>query len=431
LRLDALDQAAACRDRATLTLDAGDASAALSHARAALGLLPDDASARLIEARALVMLGRGREALASLDALHRSAAGDIGRATIDALRLVALRQAGRLDLALRLAEQRWAADETDTAAAHAVVTLRLALDDRRGAIDALRRQIGNGHATPAMRRQFAELVGPRDPQAAIDALASDAPDDRLTRLRLARWCAQAGRFAEAETHYVSVLDAAPRDPTPWVEAGRLAMRLGLTDTAAARLGHALSLPGDHHDEARTALAVTWMHAGRFARAGRQWWKLTRRSGAALAGWAGLLVCAHVTGRDALVRRAEARLRAHTSEAERRRMLASVWREAAGPDAVSRALIGSPPSASPRHLLAGMVREAAHVLARQAEATPGRADVHYHHAVLEAARGDTTTAQLAISRALAINPRYADARRFAEQREMPLRLAASSGRWGGL
>jgi len=64
-----------------------------------------------------------------------------------------------------------------------------------------------------------------------------------------------------------------------------------------------------------------------------------------------------------------------------------------------------------------------VLAHQAEATPGRADVHYHHAVLEAARGDRTTAQLAVSRALAINPRYADARRFAEQHATPLRLVA--------
>jgi tetratricopeptide (TPR) repeat protein len=283
--------------------------------------------------------------------------------------------------------------------------------------------ISRGHATPALRRQFAELIGRRDPQAAIEALATDAADDRLTRLRLARLCARAERLAEAEAHYASVLSAAPQDPAPWVEAGRLAMRLGLSETAAARLGQALRWPGDHHDEARTALAATRMHAGLFAQAGRQWWRLTRSRRASSAGWAGLLVCAHLTGRDALVRRAEAYLRSHTSPAERRRMLASLWRDAAGPAAMQQALRLPKQPASPRRVLAGMVRDAAHVLAHQAEATPGRADVHYHHAVLEAARGDRTTAQLAVSRALAINPRYADARRFAEQHATPLRLVA--------
>lgn len=424
MKLDALSRAAAHRDQAALALDAADAAGALSSARQALALCPDDPAARLLEARALVALQRGREALAALDALERIGPAETDHPlTIDTLRLAALRQAKRPDLALRLAERRWRDDRNDVAAAHAVVALRLERGDPAGARAALRRMVEHGLASSRDCRQYAALAAVRDPQAAIAALEAGADADPVTRLMLARLCVRAQRLSEADEHYRALLSGAADNATVWVEAGRLAMRLGLHEAATARLTQALKLPGDHHDEARTALAVALMHAGRFAAAGRQWWILSRSASAPLAGWAGLLVCALVTGRDALTRRAEAQLRSHTSNTERRRMLAGLWREAAGPAAVRQALASPRANTTPRSVLADMVRDAAHVLAAQARDTPSRADVHYHHAVLEAARGDPVTAQLAVSRALTINPRYDAAAALARRLTPPLRLAA--------
>ncbi len=424
MKLDALIRSTAHRDRAEVSFDAGDPAGALPHARAALALLPDDPQARLLEAQALVAMGRGREALAALDALQRLEGHSLRSRTIDTLRLSALRQANRPDLALRLAERRWRDDLNDVAAAHAVVGLRLEVGDAAGAGEALRRMVEHGLASPSVCRQYAELAGVRDPQGAIAALEAGAEADPVTRLMLARLCGRADRLAEAETHYAVLLRGDPGDAAVWVEAGRLAMRLGWQDAARQRLAHALTLPGEHHDEARTALAVALMQGGRFAAAGRQWWKLTRSATAERIGWAGLLVCAHVTGRDALTRRAETWLGSHTAKAERRRMLAGLWREAAGPHAAQAALRSEPnATAKPRSVLAGLVRDAAHALAAQAEATPGRADVHYHHAMLEAARGDTRTAQVAVSRALQINPRYTAAQVLASRVNPAVRLAA--------
>ena len=145
-----------------------------------------------------------------------------------------------------------------------------------------------------------------------------------------------------------------------------------------------------------------MHAGRPQHAAWHWWRRIRRAGRDAEAWAGLIVCAHTAGRGRLAQRAQARCRQRLDPDARHHALAQAWHHLA-PTRVAR----NGPSSAPSPLTE-LLQRSTRVLADAAEAHPGRADVHYHHARCLAGLGARGRASVAVDQALAINPKYRDA-----------------------
>ena len=157
----------------------------------------------------------------------------------------------------------------------------------------------------------------------------------------------------------------------------------------------------------TALAVQWMRRGRVRKAGWAWWSSVRCDVSAHPrGWAGLLVCATRADRETLMRRADRALRAQTTRAERRALIAAQWLDLTPADhaepAADTPRAGT--SASPS-VLEAVAAEALAVLRDVSERYPGRADTHYHHAVLLDTLHQRDEALEEATAAVSINPGY--------------------------
>jgi len=232
----------------------------------------------------------------------------------------------------------------------------------------------------------------------------------VTAYRAARLLTQAGRWREAMEHYARLLVGHDTDAVLLEEAGLLADQMGEDAQARQWLTRAVALRRGNQFQAMMKLALTELHAGSFAVAGRWFWKLTRQPDAARA-WAGLFLCALLTRRLRLVQRAGNILARQMSKQERREHLTSLWREAAGGLELVRSRRGYDSARPQPSALEPLLQRAQETLALQAQRFPRRADAHYHLGVCQAALGQRTGANQSVENALEINPNYSAARRF--------------------
>lgn len=421
MKHDANQQDALARhiDRAKLALAGNLLESALEHVRAALRLDPDFAEARLLEARIRLRRHEPRLALTALDDHDRS--GSLSGFSMDhakpgpelsLLRATALASAGRVELAVNLMQTLAEEFPDDAGVCRALAGMQVhdgRTQDAIVTLTQLRRLEPNDLGT---RRLLSDLLADSDPDAAFEALGKI---DATNRRRAARLCRKADRLAEAEKHYEELLAALDRggqlDAEARLEAAEVAELLGEHDRAIDRLdvvaGSPLSLA--------TTTAAAWrnigrlhLNTGRIGEAGRAYHRATRQDPGDTAAWAGLVTTAHQAGRKGLMRKADARLRSLTERNERRQQLAAVYVHAVGAP-------GQKPTEAAAHSpLQRMLRDVAVVMTKTAEKFPGRADVHYHRAVCDLARGEADDAGQSLDKALAINPKYAAAQAMSDR-----------------
>lgn len=414
-------------DRAKLALAGNLLDPALEEVRAALRLDPDHAEARLLEARIRLRRHEPRLALTALDnEAHAktqplTVTQDGPEATL--LRATALSAAGKVELAIALMETLAEEFADDAGVLRTLAGMQVHDQRADDAIDTLQKLITLDPADSGTRRVFSDLLAERDPDAAFDALG---PINPTNLRRAARLCLKCERLAEAEKHYgvlLATLDAEDAlDAGARFEAARVAELRGENSRAIDRL----SVVAQSEKATTPEAAAAWrrigrlhLGAGRIGESGRAFHRATRDTVNSAEGWAGLVLCAERTGRKRLLTKADGKLRAVADRSERRRLLAALTPHA----------VGAPgqevPEAAAHSPLQRMLAEASAVMSKTAAKFPGRADVHYHRAVCNAARGEFADAGDALDQALEINPRYAAAQAMAD------RLNTDGAEWENL
>jgi tetratricopeptide (TPR) repeat protein len=157
------------------------------------------------------------------------------------------------------------------------------------------------------------------------------------------------------------------------------------------------------------LAEQHLRAGRFAKAGYQWWKLTQRGGAREQAYAGLIVAAVSADRLRLADRLIARYEATCDLSQRRRHLSHMW-QLAMPGRLLTDLRNGTLSEDRSQLLPGLLADAADVLAKHLVDHVDHADKHFHLAMCRSAMGRNDLAAAGLDRALRLNSGYIAAAR---------------------
>ena len=412
-------------DRAKLALAGNLLDSALEQVRAALRLDPDAAEARLLEARIRLRRHEPRLALSALDNHdrrdHPEAAENPGAAAdhTDAaspetamLRATALASSGKTDLALPMMESLAQEFPDDTRVLRALAGMQVHAGHHRAAAIALGRVVALEPEDNASRRLLCDLLAPTAPDAALEALGRI---DTASLRRAAQLCRRLDRLAEAEGHYRQLLAELDRrggfDAEACLDAAEVAELMGEHALAAERLdavARSPKSPAATAAEAWRGIGRLQLNAGRIGEAGRGFHRAARTAPTDAAAWAGLVSVAQQAGRHGLVRKADARLSALVGRPERRRLLAEAHCHLAGAPGQGR------PDAAAHSPLQRMLAETARVMAQTAEKFPRRADVHYHRAVCDTARGETADAGRWLDEALKINPDYAAARELSER-----------------
>ncbi|MFA7237343.1 MAG: tetratricopeptide repeat protein, partial [Phycisphaeraceae bacterium] len=233
-------------------------------------------------------------------------------------------------------------------------------------------------------------------------------DEPAMQLRVVRLLRQADRKHEALDHLTRLCEQHPDELPLAMLAAELAGELGHEQIMVR---HAHRLPADHPARA-AALAAHHHRCGRFAQAGRLWWRLARQSEsdpAAVRALASLAVCATLLGRDRLAARAARLLHHAADDSQRQALLADAWL-AATPGRLMLRQQGDElqgPEEQPS-VLAMLLHEAASTLEQKAELKPGYADLHHHLAVCHRHLGQRDHAAINSERALRINGGYAQA-----------------------
>lgn len=402
---------------------------ALAHARCALRADPGALRARLLEAQAHLQLQRPHLALAALDALCHYDPAATARPDVMALRIEALAAAGHDESALAQAARLIECCPQDALLHRLAADICHRLGRRDAQINHLRQITRLAPADAAAARTLARLLADENPQAAIAAADAGvaarepnsdiAPIDASTlaaRWEATRWMIAAGRDADAEENFRTLLAAATEDADLWLEAGDHADRMGSHQLASARYRQAIGLDHARQPVAMARLARTLMHAGSFAQAAWWWRRVLRRGDADARGaanhddaacrheaLASLAVCGLCVDRPRLSELARKRLAA-ADGATRRKALGRAWLHAASGQVIARAREARPPAAT-ASALTWMLQRAAEVLRMQSEKKPGWADTLYHTAVCRAALGDDDEARDCVQAALDINPDY--------------------------
>ena len=410
-------------------IEAGCADAALAELRDVFRSDPSHAPARLIQARACLAAGEPGMALAALDVYQQRAGDHLDQDALDDLLARALAAKGdhlqAADLADRLLNRRPA----DPARIDFAVGVCLAAGQTEKAQAALRDKLALQPDDAVAALTLADLylhAGGENLPLAIQTLLSAADHARAPGQRgqlllaAADIAARAARWADAEALY----QQAAGDITPTAEVylamARVADAAGDRPTAVARVHRATDLAPLRPAQCRSAATIL-MHAGDFRRAGLWWWKITREKHYDADAWAGLLICAQLTGHGKLCGRAHRQLSRHAAVTERRDALARMWQHAALGQTVVQAL--TPTDAPPRQsVFERMLCRAADVLAVASTKHPQHADAHYHHALCRQAQGQTDAARQAVDRALAINPNYSAAQTLKDQLPAAKRVA---------
>ncbi|MEM1445302.1 MAG: hypothetical protein AAGF84_04550 [Planctomycetota bacterium] len=391
---------------------------AYEHAEAALRIDPSDPMARLMQARVELQSARPGEALRSLDAHDQFGVSVVttnGQKNMEAMRLRAasLAQAGQTAMAIAQLEDLIEQAPADLALLRALGSLQLRDARESEAIETFALISDMDPQDTVSARVLSDLMADHAPSRSVDVLRKG---DTGNALRIARRCAKSGRLLEAEAQYADLLDTNRDEGWLWMEAAKLSMQMGELNRAEERLMNAVQTQNGRGPQARQAWSMFAAQAsrrGRVAAAGRGWWRAIRAESSAYPeGWAGLLTCAMLAERDALMRRVDRVLRGMTTRSQRRAMLAERWFDTVPPrlaDAGARLRVTA--DASP---LTSLVAHAADVVGEHVDRYPGRADARFHIAMLREAQGDADGALEEAGVALSINPTYQAAAGLCER-----------------
>lgn len=403
-------------NRALTAIDADMPQFALDQLATVLKIEPGNLTARLAQARAELAANRPHLALVALDAadLYHPERRQSPQFTL--LRVQALLRAQRHALAepqlLRLAHEL--PDDVRSRRLLAELYLQRGADEK--AAEQLRHVMRLSPSDRAAARILAQLTGASNPQSGIELLeaATATKPDAVDDLEIARLCRQSQRLCEAESVYARLLAQRPDDAVVCREAGELADAMGADALASARLEHVLQIKPDDVDAA-LLLAQVHLHAGRFAAAGRLYWRAARHDSGRIDAWAGLLIAGVCSQRPNVVRRAQQQLDRTTGKNERRMCLARLWQHAATGQVIrqtgAKAMTNQDEAPLQRFL-----HHAAETLETHLREHEHRADAHYHLAACRQALGQTKPATEHVRRALAINPRYEAAKKLAARIE---------------
>lgn len=403
--------------RAEASLEAADLDAARQQIGDALRLDPSSLTARVLEARIALAASRPTDALRAVESAGLCHPDKQRCPQLSMLRAEALIRAGDLQHAADELSRLVCTFPHDLRPRRMLAQVCVRTGRRDEAIEhltELKRLSPNDQAAAAM---LAELLESSRPQDSVDLLSRCAAesDHEADHLRVAQLCRKLERESDAEATYRDLLHRRPNDRDLWLEAGRVADAVGASDLAIERLTRAAALSRRGDGGALRELAIAYLHRADWNRAGRCWHNAARCGDGDVMDWAGLLICALMTGRESLARRADERLSLHLSPVERRHMLASLWQHAASGDAVRRTAgeVEERPMQAAGVLDQLLERSEASLQCQSAQ-HPHRADAHYHLAMCLHAGGDNDAAHDAVQTAVAINPRYVAARELAER-----------------
>lgn len=396
---------------------------AQQHLRAALASDPSSREARLLMARVCLALDDPKSAMDSLNALDLYDPEHRDEPERRFARIEALARLSMDDVAIT--ELRRVAGEypDDPRPRRLLAVVQERLGQIGEAVRSLREAVRLEPTDNALRVTLAKLAEYHAPDTAIDALAP-AAQDTGSRHWLARLLRRVGRLRESVEMYDALCATAEGDQTLLHEAGVVHAEQGDTRGAVARLTAVIEASGGKDTAAMMALARVQMHAGQFPAAGRLWWRVARITPECNEAWAGLAACAMAVERWSLALRAMRPLSIHACRAERQKLLAGAWIDAAAGIAVRKAIQRMEPKETLHHTsqLDRMLAMASTTLEEHLAQFPRRADMHYHLAVCRSAVGDTTTAEKALCDALLINPRYDAAKRLSEDLSKSRRAA---------
>ena len=397
-------------DHARLALAANLLDTALDHVKQALSHDPRCSEARLLEARIRLRRHEPRLALHALEDQLGNGQDPISaqqRPDIALLRATALAAAGRLEHAIDATTELAANYPDDLHVLRALAGMQVHAGRRHDAALTLAEVVRLDPADRGAARLRSDLLTDTSPAQALEALGQI---DHTNRHQAARLCVAAQRWADAEEHYRQLLEtvtAPTHQPELQREAADVAQELGDDYRALDRLHAYLqdtAADAAAWGQACIQAARIHLHLDQLPQAGRWFFRATRTAEAPTA-WAGLVAVAQRTGRDRLAQQADHRLRRLVDRGRRRRLIAQVHPHL--PPTPQR------PPAAERSPLQQMLAECASVMHQAAEKFPHRADVHFHRAVCDAARGETADAGDALDQALMINPRYAAAQAKAQ------------------
>lgn len=396
---------------------------AQKHLCAALACDPSSREARLLMARVCLALDDPNAAMQSLNALDLYDPEHRDEPERRFARIEALARLSMDDVAIT--ELRRAAGEypDDPRPRRLLAVVQERIGHIGDAVRTLREALRLEPSDNALRVTLAKLAEYHDPDTAIDALAP-AAQDTGSRHWLAKLLRRVGRLRESVEMYDALCATAEGDTTLLHEAGVVHAEQGDTRGAVTRLTAAIKASGGKDTASMTALARVHMHAGQFPAAGRLWWRVARRSPESHDAWAGLAACAMAVERWPLALRALRPLSIHACRAERQKLLASAWIDAAAGIAVRKAIQRLEPKETLHHAsqLDRLLTASSVTLEEHLASFPNRADTHYHLAVCRNAMGDAATAEKALCDALLINPRYDAAKRLSDHLAEPRRAA---------
>lgn len=423
-------------DEAKAALATGMMTQAAQAAAKALSRSPQNEQARLLAARIELARNEPEAALKTLDAHDLNHPEDRNHPELSLLRAQALGCAGHTQLAQELLFTLTRQFPDDVRAHRLIAGVYLTLEQPAKAQKHLEEVLRLTPSDEVTRRTLAELLSQTSPQdgAALlekmlqETMAKPGANGDSTgtlSLRMARLYRQVGRERDAEETYRQLLVTEKNDADLWLEAATLADQMGATELAQNRLKQAGQQKNCNAAGVLAAQAMSHMSTGSLAQAGRLWWKLYRQDASHEEAAAGLLVCALALGRSKLVRAAHHELTIHTSRDERRKTIMRLWAQAAGGMVIAKTL--RKPSRVAHEdqgsLLLPLLKRSRVKLAAHAASHERRADAQYHLAVCEMATGDAAAADVSVSKAMEINPRYIAAAQLYARLQAGKRAAA--------
>ena len=409
-RLDALD-------RAKLLLSANLVEPADRLIQDVLHDAPDDTEARLIEARLRLRRLEPRLALPITPADPTEPT--LGRQDHGQLRAAAYAAGGQIDAALLLLLELSANRRHDLNLLRPLAGLQLFLNQTEELSFTLSQILELDPTDRGAARLRSDLLAEQSPAEALDTLGPIADHNRG---RAARLCRRLGRFADAEAHYADWLRTQAQtqdvEPSVLIEAAAVAQQIGEAERALHRLtmvAESGSASAQDRAEALRSIGRLRLQQDELPKAGRAFFAATRLMPGDAEAWAGLTFVAERADRPRLREHADTQLKNLRAREDRRRLLAELLPH-------TTAAMGNTPAAATRSPLQRMLRDSADVMAEVSERFPGRADVHYHRAMIDTARGEFQDADIWVAKALEINPRYVAAKELAES------LAGNGADW---
>jgi tetratricopeptide (TPR) repeat protein len=403
-------------DQARRDMDLGDAGAACGLASRVLRQQPDHVEGRLVHAEALLQLNRPDEAIASLDALELYLGDPQSQPQLNRrmegllLRAEALGRLKQLSESGQVLSDVLDAQPTHPRALRRLANLLMNLKRYDQAIAVIKKLRSLQPADVQLLRMLAEAyeridcadlaLGIYQQLDALRDAEASAPAGQLRQARLRRAARQLRHAADA---YAQLMREEPEDAQLACEAAELSIELGDDEAATDYLDLALR-QRPRHEQAMTMLGQQHMRCGRFAAAGRLWWRLWRADPTRAEAMAGLVVCALCENHNELAERAAGQLARLERTTGRRALLVKMW-QLAVPGRLVQHMWQRAGSREHAQALDCLLDEAAETFEQQINDQPGFADLHYHLAVCQRELGHDDLAGESLDRALHINRHY--------------------------